>query len=54
MPGLETLPSERERVCLGKTFRSGLKISAATKDHKERREQPFFELQVIFRGKKSG
>jgi hypothetical protein len=30
---------------------SGFKISVATKDH---REQPFFELFVTLRGKKSG
>jgi len=43
---------------------SVFKISVATKDHirlrqgfggqEERREQPFFELYVTFRGKKSG
>jgi hypothetical protein len=42
---------------------SGLKISVATKDHirlrqgfggqEEHREKPFFDLLVLFRGKKS-
>jgi hypothetical protein len=29
-------------------------MGVVTKDHKEYKEQPFFELYVIFRGKKSG